>query len=199
MELCCLCAGHKVKGRERSEQGDRFTRLHRTALIRGLFTHPSLFPSSLIDTEATPLKNSLKRRGEKEWAFSQYSPRQQYSKRTFAHLDLAPFRCAYHCRCAMFDRSQLCPMTYPGCCCESEETKIHRKINQKIEHQLRKEKRNSRKHIKLLLLGTGESGKHFYLLFFFSFCRQPFIYCFRQVHLYSSDAHNPRAWIRFSA
>ncbi|KAH9406649.1 hypothetical protein TYRP_013632 [Tyrophagus putrescentiae] len=50
-------------------------------------------------------------------------------------------------------------MTYPGCCCESEETKIHRKINQKIEHQLRKEKRNSRKHIKLLLLGTGESGK----------------------------------------
>ena len=45
------------------------------------------------------------------------------------------------------------------CCCLSEEARIQRKINQKIEHQLRREKRNSRKHIKLLLLGTGESGK----------------------------------------
>ena len=48
------------------------------------------------------------------------------------------------------------------CCCLSEEARMQRKINQKIEHQLRKEKRNARRNIKLLLLGTGESGLIFF-------------------------------------
>jgi len=44
-------------------------------------------------------------------------------------------------------------------CCSSKEAKVERKINKKIERQLRKDKRNARRKLKLLLLGTGESGK----------------------------------------
>lgn len=46
-----------------------------------------------------------------------------------------------------------------NCCFLSAESRMQRKINQRIEHQLRREKRDQRKRIKLLLLGTGESGK----------------------------------------
>lgn len=38
-------------------------------------------------------------------------------------------------------------------CCLSEEAKEQRRINQEIEKQLRKDKQNARKELKLLLLG----------------------------------------------
>ncbi|XP_013861966.1 guanine nucleotide-binding protein subunit alpha-11 [Austrofundulus limnaeus] len=46
-----------------------------------------------------------------------------------------------------------------GACCLSPEAKEARRINAEIERQLRKDKRKSEREYKLLLLGTGESGK----------------------------------------
>ncbi|XP_059400125.1 guanine nucleotide-binding protein G(q) subunit alpha-like isoform X1 [Carassius carassius] len=44
-------------------------------------------------------------------------------------------------------------------CCMSEEAKESKRINSEIDKQLRRDKRDSRRELKLLLLGTGESGK----------------------------------------
>ncbi|XP_075231446.1 guanine nucleotide-binding protein G(q) subunit alpha isoform X1 [Lycorma delicatula] len=46
-----------------------------------------------------------------------------------------------------------------ACCCQSEEAREQKRINQEIERQLRRDKRDARRELKLLLLGTGESGK----------------------------------------
>ncbi|CAG0925561.1 unnamed protein product, partial [Notodromas monacha] len=44
-------------------------------------------------------------------------------------------------------------------CCLSEEKKIAQRVSQEIEKELRRSKRESKRELKLLLLGTGESGK----------------------------------------
>lgn len=44
-------------------------------------------------------------------------------------------------------------------CCQSDEVREQKRINQEIEKQLRRDKRDARRELKLLLLGTGESGK----------------------------------------
>lgn len=44
-------------------------------------------------------------------------------------------------------------------CCLNPEAKEARRINEEIERQLRRDKKNARREFKLLLLGTGESGK----------------------------------------
>uniref|UniRef100_A0A915JF98 Guanine nucleotide-binding protein subunit alpha n=1 Tax=Romanomermis culicivorax TaxID=13658 RepID=A0A915JF98_ROMCU len=44
-------------------------------------------------------------------------------------------------------------------CCISEEALEQSRINREIEKQLQRDKRNARRELKLLLLGTGESGK----------------------------------------
>jgi len=49
--------------------------------------------------------------------------------------------------------------TFIMACCLSEEQKEQKRINAEIERQLRKDKRDARRELKLLLLGTGESGK----------------------------------------
>ena len=48
------------------------------------------------------------------------------------------------------------------CCCETEieeNYKLQKRINKEIEKQLKRDKYEARKTLKLLLLGTGESGK----------------------------------------
>ncbi|CAF0887397.1 unnamed protein product [Didymodactylos carnosus] len=44
-------------------------------------------------------------------------------------------------------------------CCLSAEAREQKQINREIEKQLRIDKKNQRRELKLLLLGTGESGK----------------------------------------
>eukprot|EP00118_Oscarella_pearsei_P002866 m.11979 g.11979 ORF g.11979 m.11979 type:complete len:356 (+) comp23732_c0_seq1:108-1175(+) len=44
-------------------------------------------------------------------------------------------------------------------CCLNEEAREQRRINEAIEKELRKDRKNQRRELKLLLLGTGESGK----------------------------------------
>uniref|UniRef100_H3DDD7 Guanine nucleotide-binding protein subunit alpha n=1 Tax=Tetraodon nigroviridis TaxID=99883 RepID=H3DDD7_TETNG len=44
-------------------------------------------------------------------------------------------------------------------CCLSEEAKESKRINAEIERQLRRDRRAAKRELKLLLLGTGESGK----------------------------------------
>nr|BAB79199.1 G protein alpha subunit q class [Halocynthia roretzi] len=44
-------------------------------------------------------------------------------------------------------------------CCKSEEQREAKRINAEIERELRRHKRDARRELKLLLLGTGESGK----------------------------------------
>ncbi|KAI3361757.1 hypothetical protein L3Q82_002100 [Scortum barcoo] len=46
-----------------------------------------------------------------------------------------------------------------GACCLSPEAKEARRINDEIERQLRRDEKDSLREYKLLLLGTGESGK----------------------------------------
>lgn len=52
-------------------------------------------------------------------------------------------------------------------CCLSEEAKEQKRINQEIERQLRKDKRDARRELKLLLLGE---------LFFFLVYKYPLRY-----------------------
>lgn len=44
-------------------------------------------------------------------------------------------------------------------CLKTEEAKYSKKINRRIEAELKQSKKNSRQEVKLLLLGSGESGK----------------------------------------
>lgn len=64
----------------------------------------------------------------------------------------------YNCEgaeCSILRASKTAPMA----CCLSEEAREQKRINQEIEKQLQRDKRNARRELKLLLLGTGESGK----------------------------------------
>jgi guanine nucleotide-binding protein G(i) subunit alpha len=50
-------------------------------------------------------------------------------------------------------------------CCLSEEQKEQKRINQEIERQLKKDKRDARRELKLLLLGKKRSDRLTYLSF----------------------------------
>ena len=53
-------------------------------------------------------------------------------------------------------------MSYCLCCCDTEieeNYKLQKRINKEIEKQLKRDQYEARKTLKLLLLGTGESGK----------------------------------------
>ena len=52
-------------------------------------------------------------------------------------------------------------------CCLSEEAKEQKRINQEIERQLRKDKRDARRELKLLLL--GQFGHSLAMAFLFVF------------------------------
>ena len=81
-------------------------------------------------------------------------------------------------------------------CLLSEERRLQRKINQKIEHELRKEKRMLRRNLKLLLLGTGESGKFISNSLNFNFHFLKFFHQKnRQKYIHSTDAYYTRAWL----
>uniref|UniRef100_A0A915DWG3 Guanine nucleotide-binding protein subunit alpha n=1 Tax=Ditylenchus dipsaci TaxID=166011 RepID=A0A915DWG3_9BILA len=58
-----------------------------------------------------------------------------------------------------FKTGKLNAATAPMACCLSEEAREQKRINQEIEKQLQRDKRKARSELKLLLLGTGESGK----------------------------------------
>lgn len=45
-------------------------------------------------------------------------------------------------------------------CCLSEEAKEQKRINQEIERQLRRDKRDARRELKLLLLGEYSSARN---------------------------------------
>ncbi|CAG9822592.1 unnamed protein product, partial [Phaedon cochleariae] len=71
-----------------------------------------------------------------------------------------------NCRCVFFrevghavdvNRGPIKPSTMQ--CCQSDEAREQKRINAEIEKQLRRDKRDARRELKLLLLGTGESGK----------------------------------------
>ncbi|XP_007524874.1 guanine nucleotide-binding protein subunit alpha-11 [Erinaceus europaeus] len=51
------------------------------------------------------------------------------------------------------------PLAAMMACCLSDELKESKRINAEIEKQLRRDKRDARRELKLLLLGAGESGK----------------------------------------
>jgi hypothetical protein len=52
-----------------------------------------------------------------------------------------------------------------GGCCESEEVKEQRRINDEIERMLRKDKKDSRRELKLLLLGRSRAALNFDFVF----------------------------------
>ena len=54
-------------------------------------------------------------------------------------------------------------------CCLSEEAKEQKRINQEIERQLRRDKRDARRELKLLLLGEQNTS---FTIFFLTFHSQ---------------------------
>lgn len=53
----------------------------------------------------------------------------------------------------------------PMACCLSEEAREQKRINQEIEKQLQRDKRNARRELKLLLLGKLINGFFFSSIF----------------------------------
>ena len=99
---------------------------------------------------------------------------------------------------------QVCPWTicaYVSCDVDQE----IRRINSEIERQIRKDKREMRRNYKILLLGTGESGKSTFFIFIFvfifvfnlvfTFVYHLYLYLyFRQVNLHEEPQSCP--WFR---
>ena len=59
-----------------------------------------------------------------------------------------------HTQRHQIESSEACPLSVMMACCLSEEAKEQKRINQEIERQLRKDKRDARRELKLLLLGN---------------------------------------------